>query len=274
MFRKCILTVMSIVLCASLFTATGCTPADQDTVNEGTFRGAGTNINPHGGANRGVVESGRAKTPMYRNGAWEEGGPRNILPFAAERRRGMGNRPIGSLMDGTQEPHRRMAPFGFIEHADDDPDVIYQGYGSQTYVDREVLADLVSQVVVGMPEVETATVLVTDQDCIIGYTGTDDEGQYEDMTQAVEMSGLSVTPRWYKVYASNDPHISDSLREVAYTNAEHRFNYEQMDEQVDQIIEQLGGPKETWEQPGTGRNDGDRTMDGPDHESERDIDDD
>lgn len=138
---------------------------------------------------------------------------------------------------------RNQIPYGYVEHSADDPEVISAGYGANMYIDRHVLADGVAQIVVGLQDVEHAAVLITDDECIIGYQGTED---YDELKEQVELSGLSLTPRWFKVYATSDIQLIRSIRNLAnFQDAQH--TEDQIEQQIQQIIQQLGGPKESWD---------------------------
>lgn len=143
--------------------------------------------------------------------------------------------------------------FGYIQYEADDPYVIFNGYGANHYVDRQVLADITAQIVVGLPGVERVSVLTTDEDCIIGFEGYSEE---TDLESQVELSGLGVTPRWFKVYVSDDPDINARIQQSGQVHRQHTRTtaresrpYQAMQEDVNEIIDMLGGPKQSWEQP-------------------------
>lgn len=247
MFKKHLL----IIFCAFVLLFAGCAPedggADQGSgmngnMNNGTHEGQG--INPDGGANEGIVQ-GKGHRSLYTDQS-RNGNDTRSAPFFNRDGKNGNNRFQNRSYKG-DDHNGEQALFGFVEHADDDPDVIYQGYGAQTYIDRQLLADTISQVVVGMPDVETASVFVGDEDCIIGFSGS---GNREDLARNVELSGQSVTPRWFKVYATDDPQIIDSLRDIAQTYSGGNSDIAQINAELDRIIQHLGGPKESWEQPG------------------------
>ncbi|GGK21890.1 hypothetical protein GCM10010965_13580 [Caldalkalibacillus thermarum] len=151
--------------------------------------------------------------------------------------------PLGSRRLQEERPGFAQ-PLGFREYSADDPEASYRGFGAQTYIDRQILADTIAQVVVGLPDINTATVLVTDEECLIGYTA-DRKGP--EIHQQVEMSGLSVAPRWYKVYATDDTRLTNHIRQIAN---EYTRNYdpENLNNEVNTLVEQLGGPQTAPEQ--------------------------
>lgn len=144
---------------------------------------------------------------------------------------------VGTRLPRTYNKHQ---PFGFMHHTANDPDVIVRGYGSQSYIDRQLLSDTVASVIVGLPGVHSAAVLITDDECIIGYSGNDDNG---DLQEDVELSGLSLTPRWFDVYSTTDQEIIQQMQKAAQTVTE-TLDLRLFNEEVNDIIDQLGGPRD------------------------------
>jgi hypothetical protein len=225
---------IGMALCSSVFLASAC----QGITPQG--------INDDGGSHEGI--EGKGATSIYQNqqpNGDEATAERSIFPLAMDRDLGM-NRDFD--LGGTGKPGTRMGrdqiQFGYDEHSAKDPEVIQQGYGAQSYIDRQVLADILSQIVVGLQNVDHAAVIVTDDECIIGYQGVQDAQNLQDQ---VEKAGLSVTPRWFKVYATDDIKLVQSIRDPS-TKKGNRHRDDQLQQQVQRIIQQLGGPKESWEQ--------------------------
>lgn len=225
---------LGIVLFSCVLLAIGCQPT------------AGQQGLEHeGGAHRGIQGKGAAS--IYRSAQPNndtDAARRSVFPFAFNRDLGMnrdfslGRTPVPGTAMG-----RNQVPYGYIEHSADDPAVLSSGYGAHMYIDRQLLADGVAQIVVGLQDVEQAAVLITDDECIIGYQGTQD---HDELREQVELSGLSLTPRWFKVYATSDIQLIRGIRNLAnFQDAQHTDD--QIDQQIDQIIQQLGGPKESWE---------------------------
>lgn len=198
-----------------------------------------------GGAHQGI--QGKNETSIYRTeqpNRDTNASRRAVFPFAFDRDLGM-NRDfdLGRTPEQGTRMGRNQMPYGYVEHSADDPEVISAGYGANMYIDRHVLADGVAQIVVGLQDVEHAAVLITDDECIIGYQGTED---YDELKEQVELSGLSLTPRWFKVYATSDIQLIRGIRNLAnFQDAQH--TEDQIEQQIERIIQQLGGPKESWD---------------------------
>jgi hypothetical protein len=224
-----------LVLCSCLVFATGC----QTVAPQG--------LDHNGGAHEGI--EGKGATSIYQNrtspNGDEDAPERSIFPLGLDRDLGM-NRDFG--LGGTGEPGTRMGrdqiPYGYDEHSARDAEVIQQGYGAQSYIDRQVLADSLSQIVVGLQNVDHAAVIITDDECIIGYQGAQNN---QNLQEQVEKAGLSITPRWFKVYATDNIQLVQSIRDISSQQG-NQHREDQLEQHVQSIIQQLGGPKESWEQ--------------------------
>ncbi|HET7578188.1 MAG TPA: YhcN/YlaJ family sporulation lipoprotein [Bacillales bacterium] len=75
--------------------------------------------------------------------------------------------------------------------------------GNQPNVDFENLADTVSRVAVNLPHVSDVATLVTSRAALIGYQ-TDSDNRHLTAEQ-VKSTAMSVLPRYYHVYVTDDP---------------------------------------------------------------------
>lgn len=129
--------------------------------------------------------------------------------------------------------------FGFIEHTENDPEVVYSGYGAEYYLDRRIVADSISKIAVGLPDVHTASVLVTEDTCIIGYQARDNV--QTDVQDQIIKTGMSVTPRWYKIYASADPQMIEQIRQIGQQHSDGNLDQRQLYDQVEQLAGRMSG---------------------------------
>nr|WP_202080323.1 YhcN/YlaJ family sporulation lipoprotein [Caldalkalibacillus salinus] len=261
---------------SSVLLITGCQPNDQQQ-----GMGAQSQDQNHFGSKQAQYQ-GKGAQSIYRNrqgqGANYDAPERSIFPLAQQQQQS-GTDQSARLRDGDSpgtRTGRDQMPYGYAESSVNDPFAAQAGYGAQSYIDRQVLADTISQVIVGLPQVDDASVLVTDQNCIIGYrpnenaqnmgqqngqnagagrnngqqagqNGTTAQGnQQGDINNIVEMSGLSCTPRWFKVYATDDMDLVQSATQADNDGTDARKS---ISKEVERIIEQLGGPKNSWDQP-------------------------
>lgn len=197
------------------------------------------------------VERSRGLKALYKKEgaqqADENGVERSIFRNAYDSNQTQTNK---NRLGRTPEPGTDMArntiPYGYVEHSADDSDVIYQGYGADIHIDRDVLADAIAQVVVGLQNITDSAVIVTDQDVIIGYKARDND--HKNYREQVKLSGESITPRWYHVYATEDIDLVRSIKEVTKEPSNDRLGT-QLRKQVDFIIQQLGGREEHKNHP-------------------------
>jgi hypothetical protein len=203
----------------------------------------------HGSPHIGIVQ-GKEYHSIYQDRNRPQKDKRSARPFAFDRDLGM-NRDydLGKTRTPGTRIGRDQIPYGYAHHSSNDADVIYQGYGANMYIDRQIVAEAISQIVVGLQDVTDATVVVSDDTCVIGYQGIGDEVELHDH---VWRSGLSVTPRWFKVYATNDPSLLEQLNDLGTQPEGHTMNLNQMGQEINSIISQVED-----------RNQGNETLDQP-----------
>ncbi|AMA71974.1 MULTISPECIES: YhcN/YlaJ family sporulation lipoprotein [Aneurinibacillus] len=118
---------------------------------------------------------------------------------------------------------------------------LYQGiqanYDTATpnvYVDRQMLASAVAKVAKQIPGVKRATVLTTDNQIFVGCdTSGLSPSAAQTILEKVQKGCENVSPRYYKVYTTNDQNTIDKV----YKNAM------QMGTKTDQEFEQMIGHK-------------------------------
>ena len=82
-----------------------------------------------------------------------------------------------------------------------------------TSLDREQLAKVIANIIVQLPNVNDASVLVTDEEVLVVYD-TDSTNRKETATQ-VKRSALSAVPRYYHVYVSDNTALAQNLENYA-----------------------------------------------------------
>ncbi|QOS97773.1 YhcN/YlaJ family sporulation lipoprotein [Brevibacterium sp. JNUCC-42] len=114
---------------------------------------------------------------------------------------------------------------------------------SRVYIDRDALAQSVGQVVSSVPGIENATVLVTDEEIFVGVKVSDKDTR--SATVKARNSALSIAPRYYKVYLTNDPKMSKELSHVASASTKtvstHSTNGTAHSQTVDHLVKSFGG---------------------------------
>ena len=129
--------------------------------------------------------------------------------------------------DGIRNNGDKQSNFGFVRHQKSPLPGDKTAYDNMPTLNREVVADLISKMSTQLPNVNDVATLVTDEDVLIVYQ-TDSNDRFETADQ-VKKTGLSVVPRWYHVYVSDNPIL---IREV-----EGFGNLDTNARNVDQILE-------------------------------------
>ena len=99
-------------------------------------------------------------------------------------------------------------------------------------IDREWVADSVSQLLVSLPQVNDASVVVTDKEILIAYTNESDH-DHTSINEQVIQTAQSIVPAWYSVYASDVPYIRQDIENIASIDA----NTPNRRETIKQVIE-------------------------------------
>lgn len=220
--KKLAWTIAITLIC----TLTGCNTGDNDPTTPDQNQGGMTNED--GGPNDGV--KAQNFRPLYRDNRMGDWRSRFFSMNRQDHEGELGTRPM------TDENDVFQTVLGFSEYTADDSKARYRGFGRQTYtVDRQLLADLIGQVVVGMPDVDSASVLVTDQHCLIAYSA---DGAARDVDRQISLAADSIAPGWYKVYATADPRLREHIRQLArqYNN---NTDLENLTSEVNALIEQM-----------------------------------
>jgi Sporulation lipoprotein YhcN/YlaJ (Spore_YhcN_YlaJ) len=87
-------------------------------------------------------------------------------------------------------------------------------------LDREKVADSISKMSVSLPKVDDCATLVTGEEVLISYkTGEKDEKARFEVADQVKKTALSVVPRWYHVYVTDDPALMRDVENLASMGA-------------------------------------------------------
>lgn len=74
-------------------------------------------------------------------------------------------------------------------------------------VDYEEIANIINKMVVQLPNIEDSATLVTDEEVLIAYETNVDSSDREMVADQVSKTGLSIVPRFYHVYISDNPEM-------------------------------------------------------------------
>ncbi|WP_144461477.1 YhcN/YlaJ family sporulation lipoprotein [Siminovitchia fortis] len=86
-------------------------------------------------------------------------------------------------------------------------------------LDREKTASMISKMTVALPNVLDSSVVVTDAEVLISYklSETDNKTRFETADQ-VKKTAMSVVPRWYHVYVTDDPALRQYVENIGSIN--------------------------------------------------------
>ncbi|MBY6270709.1 MAG: sporulation protein [Caldibacillus debilis] len=106
----------------------------------------------------------------------------------------------------------RMDDFGFVRHVKS-PVAGQNPANKPVFINREKLADMISRLVVSLPDVTDCSTLVTSKEALVAYTtGSRDRRR---VAEQVKRTAMSVVPRQYEVYVTDDPSLRKEIENFA-----------------------------------------------------------
>lgn len=121
----------------------------------------------------------------------------------------MKNRSEGFNVINPDKNYHQIQRFGFVRHQRET--ALPQG-GSNPNIaayDPELLADAISKLAILVPDVQDVATLVTDKQVLVAYK-TNSDNNFETADQ-VKRTAMSVVPRFFHVYVSDDPKMLTSI---------------------------------------------------------------
>ncbi|WP_257349553.1 YhcN/YlaJ family sporulation lipoprotein [Pseudalkalibacillus decolorationis] len=106
-------------------------------------------------------------------------------------------------------------------------------FGDSPKIDKKQLSTIISRLVMQMEEVNDAATLVTSEEVLIVYD-TDAENRNQ-MADKVKRSAISVVPRYYHVYVSDDTTLFESIER--YKNLDD--NTENVESSLNALIKEM-----------------------------------
>ncbi|MDR4998449.1 MULTISPECIES: YhcN/YlaJ family sporulation lipoprotein [Brevibacillus] len=107
------------------------------------------------------------------------------------------------------------------------------------YVDRDALAQAVGNVTTSCPGVQQSTVLVTDEEIFVGLN-TQGADARTAKNQA-KMNAQSISPRYYKVYVTDNPNDIQEIARVASRSSNLHTARNEDAASIDTLIKRMGG---------------------------------
>ncbi|MFC3886688.1 YhcN/YlaJ family sporulation lipoprotein [Bacillus songklensis] len=105
--------------------------------------------------------------------------------------------------------NRGKSRYGFVRHQKSSTGNNANLYQKIATFDREKAADTISRLAVAIPNINDVATLVTDEEVLIGYK-TDADNRMEAADQ-VKRTAMSVIPRYYHVYVTDNPQIMQDI---------------------------------------------------------------
>ncbi|WP_071393667.1 YhcN/YlaJ family sporulation lipoprotein [Bacillus tuaregi] len=110
--------------------------------------------------------------------------------------------------------------FGYVRHQKSPVIGTNHSDNHYTALDREKVADTISKYCTDLPNVQDAATLVTDEEVLIIYA-TDTKNRNLTADQ-VKKTGMSVVPRWYRVYVSDNFNLRETMESYSYLDSNSR----------------------------------------------------
>jgi hypothetical protein len=148
------------------------------------------------------------KNGLARNDVYEESG--NTINVNHDREDIYNRNDVGNKSEN----------FGYVRHQKSP--VLGEPTSNEHYaaIDREKVADIISKYCTDIPNVNDAATLVTDEEVLIVYdTNTKDRNLTADQ---VKKSAMSVVPRWYHVYVSDNTSLRTNIESYAKSDSDSR----------------------------------------------------
>lgn len=120
---------------------------------------------------------------------------------------------------GTMENNTTENDFGYASLATNPDDHHGEMNGKEYKLDRQVTADAISRFGSAVHGVESITTVVTDEEVLISYQIAEDADiDRNETADQIKRNALSVIPRWFHVYVTDDPSLRVNVENLAQTH--------------------------------------------------------
>ena len=135
--------------------------------------------------------------------------------------------------DGRKGMKDRSEDFGYVRHQKTGVMGADNGQNAYQAIDREQIADMISKYSLMLQNVDDVSTLVTDEEVLIVYA-TDSQNRNETADQVKRMA-MSVVPRWFHVYVSDDTSLRKEVENFASLDTDSR----DVDDLIDGVVKQM-----------------------------------
>ncbi|KUP05298.1 hypothetical protein Q73_12150 [Bacillus coahuilensis m2-6] len=125
------------------------------------------------------------------------------------------------------------ANFGFVRHQKSPIEGDTVDYDTMYSLDREEIADSIGKMAITLPRVQDISTLVTDEEVLISYK-TDATGEKErfEVADQVKKTALSIVPRWFHVYVTDDDMLRRNIENISQMNS----TMSGVNEEIDDVV--------------------------------------
>ncbi len=140
--------------------------------------------------------------------------------------------------EGAPNANDKGASFGFVRHQKSGipQDVAYIPTPG---MDREKVANTISSLSVQLPNVNDVATLVTDEEVLVAYD-TDSKNR-NDTADQVKKTALSVVPRYYHVYVSDNPNMIQQIQAYSSLDSTSRDIDEILSDTIHKMLQSPQG---------------------------------
>jgi hypothetical protein len=125
---------------------------------------------------------------------------------------------VSDRQDLYNKDGRDSEDFGYVRQQKSPVEGQPISYKDMYTVDREKVADAISRMSIALPNVNDSSTLVTDEEVLVSYV-TDKDKKDKDgrfaVADQVKRTAMSVVPRWYHVYVTDDPNLMRDVENLA-----------------------------------------------------------
>jgi hypothetical protein len=134
--------------------------------------------------------------------------------------------------------HARGEQFGYVRHQKSPIEGRTISTQNMYTIDREKVADSISRMSVTIPRVEDASTLVTDEEVLVSYkTDAKDKDSRFEVADQVKKTALSIVPRWYHVYVTDDPNLMQNVENLASMDSDMNNVNTAIDDTINQMLQ-------------------------------------
>ncbi|WP_282172961.1 YhcN/YlaJ family sporulation lipoprotein [Cytobacillus firmus] len=173
-----------------------------------------------------------------------------------DQRADLYNRDMGNGRNGRNNMGE---DFGYVRHQKSP--IMGDNVSADHYaaIDREQVADIIGKYCTEVPNVDDISTLVTDEEVLIVYN-TDTKNRNQTADQVKKMA-MSVVPRWYHVYVSDDTSLRRNVENYATVDSDGRNAENGINQLIKQMLKSPQGERMSESENENGEMQGERNDD-------------